>query len=88
MKEMSDNTSALSRGRHFYRIIKNENGQYDIWLSPGEPVLMTTENGLMDYNLRILAVTGVEWPGTEYELEEDIRRRYDAWISGAEIIEI
>ena len=74
--------------RVFYRIIRREDGLYDVWLTPGKPVPMTTEGGLMDYNLRVQAVQGVDWPGAEYELEEDIRRRYEAWLDSSETIEI
>jgi len=74
--------------RPFYRIVRAGDGVYDVWLSPGEAVPMTTEGGITDYNLRLMAVTGVEWPGSEQALEEDIRRRYADWVASAEIIEI
>lgn len=82
---------AENRGRHFYRIIPARDGLVDIWLSPGEAVPKLDDlTGRTDYGFRILAVCGVdpndpEWDG---ELEEHIRRHYEAWIESAEEIEI
>ena len=84
---MKKHTQAPSeRGRRFYRIVPNDDGTVDVWLTPGEAAPMFDElTGQYDYNLRILAVRGVEpWPG----LETDIRRRYQSWIESAEVIEI
>ena len=73
-------------GRPFYRIVPNDDGTVDVWLSPGEPIPMFDMlTGAVDYNIRLLAVRGVsKWDG----MEEDIRRRYSAWCESAEIIEI
>lgn len=73
-------------GRSFYRIVPNEDGTCDVWLTPGKPVpIMDTLTGIMDFNIRVLAVRGVVY----YDgLEEDVRRRYGAWLQSAEEIEI
>ncbi len=72
-------------GRPFYRIVKNDEGTVDVWLTPGKPVPIWTEDGICDYNFQILAVRGVvPFPG----MEEDIRRRYQDWCDSAEVIEI
>ena len=84
---MKQNIQAPSENeRRFYRIIPNDDGTVDVWLTPVEPVPMfDNQTGQYDYNLRIMAVRGVEpWPG----LETDIRRRYQSWIDSAEVIEI
>lgn len=84
---MKQNIQAPSENeRRFYRIIPNDDGTVDVWLTPGEPVPMfDNQTRQYDYNLRIMAVRGVEpWPG----LETDIRRRYQSWIDSAEVIEI
>ena len=77
-------------GRPFYRIVENDDGLVDVWLSPGEAVYLTdTLTGLMDYNIRALAVTGIDpkdpqWGG---DLEEHVRRNYSAWCESAKIVE-
>ena len=83
---MNPHGGPLVSGRPFYRIVPNECGDCDVWLTPGTPVpIMDTMTGIMDYNIRLWAVRGV----IPYEgLEEDIRRRYDAWLQSAEEIEI
>ena len=72
----------------FYRIVPNLDGSgtVDVWLSSGIPVpIKDTSSGLIDYNIKVLAVRGVvPWDG----LEEDIRERYEAWCASAEVIEI
>ena len=76
----------MVNGQPFYRIVPNDDGTCDVWLTPGTAVpLLDTLTGIMDYNIRLWAVRGV----IPYEgLEEDIRRRYDAWLQSAEEIEI
>ena len=76
----------------FYRIIDNEDGTVDVWLTPGEAVPMKCETG-MDYNIRLRAVRGVRmddprWNYGLYELEMHIREHYDDWLRSAEVIEI
>lgn len=77
-------------GRPFYRIVENDYGLVDVWLSPGEAVYLTdTLTGLMDYNIRALAVTGIDpkdpqWGG---DLEEHVRRNYSAWCESAKVVE-
>ena len=74
----------------FYRIHNRGDGLVDVWLTPGEPVPMTTEDGRTDYNFRISAVLGVDpedpqWGG---DLEGNIRQNYLKWLLSAEAIEI
>ena len=89
---MSMNTpSADESGRLFYRIIPARDGLVDIWLTPGDPVLLFDNlTGRIDYNFRILAVRGINPEDPQYggDLEEHIRRNYYAWIMSAEEIEI
>ena len=77
-------------GRPFYRIYQEGDGLVDIWLTPGKPVPMHIEGGLIDYNIRVKAVQGIDpndpqWGG---DLEEHIRRNYSKWLESAEEIEI
>lgn len=84
MRRWMEEHVVLTRGTQFYRIIDNEDGTVDVWLSPGMPIPKTV-NGAAEYNIRLLAVRGiVKYRG----LEKDIRRRYDAWCESAEVIEI
>lgn len=68
----------------------HDDGLVDVWLSPGEAVYLTdTLTGLMDYNIRALAVTGIDpkdpqWGG---DLEEHVRRNYSAWCESAKVVE-
>ena len=85
---MKKNTQAPSEyGRRFYRIVPTCSGLVDIWFTPGEAVPMTDDlTGRVDFNFRVLAVRGVnpndpQWGGN---LEEHIRRNYNAWIESAE----
>ena len=77
--------------KRFYRIMPTGDGRVDVWLSPGEGVpVMDEETHATDYNIRLLAVCGVnpddpEWGG---DLEGHIRRHYRKWIASAEVIEI
>ena len=77
--------------RRFYRVIYLDNGLCDVWLSQGEAVPMYDDlNGRMDFNIRLLAVRGVnpEDPAYGGDLEEHIRRNYYSWVESAEVIEI
>ena len=75
----------------FYRIVPSCDGLVNVYLTPGEPVPMYDDlTGRMDYNIRLLAVCGInpadpQWGG---DLEEHIRRHYAAWLESAEEIEI
>jgi len=70
------------RKTRFYRIEPREDGTVDIYLR-SEVIPATTEEGATDYDIRILIVRGVvPWDG----MEEDIRRRYDAWCEAAETV--
>lgn len=73
-------------GAPFYRIIYRGDGLADVWLTPGKAVpAYDNLTGRIDFGFRLLAVTGIlPWDG----MEEDIRRRYTAWIAGAEVIEV
>ena len=78
-------------GRPFYRVMPAGDGRVDVWLSPGEAVPAYDDlSGRIDYNIRILAVRGVDPEDPQYggDLEEHIRRNYYAWIGLAEVIEI
>ena len=69
-------------GRPFYHIHRNDSGTFDIYLRP-EVQPMPFENGFADYDIKVYVVKNVE----PFEgLEEDIRARYDAWLSSAEEI--
>lgn len=78
-------------GRPFYRIVQVHDGLVEIWLTPGEAVPMFDDlTGRFDYNIRVLMVRGInpkdpQWGGN---LDEHIRRHYDAWVQSAEVIEI
>ena len=87
---MEHSTGPSCDGRPFYRIFENDDGLVDVWLSPGEAVYLTDSlTGAMDYNLRALAVTGIDpkdpqWGG---DLEEHVRRNYSAWCESAKVVE-
>ena len=73
-------------GRPFYRIVPNDDGTVDIWLTPGNPIPMYDNlTNAYDYNIEVLAVRGIEYFDG---LEEDVRRRYESWCSIAERIEL
>ncbi len=79
------------RPKRFYRIVQNDDGTVDVWLTPGEPVpLFDNLTGRIDYNFRILAVRGINPEDPQYGggLEEQIPGKYYAWIMSAEEIEI
>lgn len=79
-------TEGATDGAPFYRIIHRGDGLADVWLTPGKAVpAYDNLTGRIDFGFRLLAVTGIlPWDG----MEEDIRRRYAAWIAGAEVIEV
>lgn len=65
-----------NRGRQFYAIQTNCDGTVDVYLFP-------EAEHEYDMYAAITVVTGViPWDG----LEEDIRRRYDAWCKSGDII--
>ena len=73
-----------TNGRRFYSIIQRDDDLVDVYLNP-EPHPLTTEDGFTDYSTMAVVVRGiVPWEG----LEEDIRRRYDAWCESGTLIEI
>ena len=75
----------------FYRIASSCDGLVDVYLTPGEPVPMYDDlTGRMDFNIRLLAVGGIDPndPQWEGDLEEHIRRHYAAWLESAKEIEI
>ena len=90
MTNESSNQSACKR-KTYYRIYDCDDGTCDVWLTPGLAIPATDDlTGRIDYNFRVLAVRGVDpddpqWGG---DLEEHIRRHYDAWCASAEEVEI
>lgn len=91
MTARKDAPPAENRGRPFYRIIPARDGLVDIWLTPGTAVpILDDLTGRTDYGFRLLAVRGIdpEDPGWGGDLEEHIRRNYEAWIESAEEVEI
>lgn len=70
--------------KSFYRIIDNEDGTVDVYLTPAKAIPVQGA-GRMDYKLQLLAIRGVvPFP----DMESDIRERYDDWCASAEVIEI
>ena len=75
----------------FYRISPRSDGLVDVYLTPGEAVPAYDDlSGRYDYNIRLLAVVGVDpkdpiWRG---DLEGHIREHYSWWIASAEEVEI
>lgn len=72
----------------FYTISERSDGLVDVWLEPGEAVARYELNGRMEFDVRTLAVRGVDpkdpqWGG---DLEDHIRRHYAAWVASAEVI--
>lgn len=91
MSRRKKGPSVTSRGRPFYRITPTHDGLVDVWLTPGEAVPMLDDlTGRTDFNIRVLAVCGIDPEDPQYggNLEEHIRRHYDAWVQSAEVIEI
>ena len=73
-----------AQGKRFYAIDVREDGLVDVYLAPVVTVY-NTDIGIKEYDVSIRVVRGVEpWP----ELEEDVRRRYDAWCDSAEVIDL
>lgn len=72
------------KGRRFYSIVENDDGTVDVYLAP---VVYTynTDIGIREYDISVTVVRGVEpWDG----LEDDIRRRFDAWRESGETIDL
>lgn len=74
-------------GRHFYRIDERPDGLVDVILTPAET--QATGNSL-DYRMTVLAVPGIDpkdpqWGG---DLEDHIRRHYQAWTDSGEVMEL
>lgn len=70
--------------RHFYTILRREDGLADVYLNP-RIYPMTTEDGATDYDVTVIVVRGIE----PYDgMEEDIRQRYDAWCESGEAINL
>lgn len=72
----------------FYTISERSDGLVDVWLEPGKAVARYELNGRMEFDVRTLAVCGVDpkdpqWGG---DLEDHIRRHYAAWVASAEMI--
>ena len=78
----------------FYRIIDNEDGTADVWLTPGEAVQTIDDlTGRRDFTIRLMAVRGValddpRWDNDFEKLEEHIREHHEDWLKSAEVIEI
>ena len=73
-----------AKGKRFYSIDVREDGLVDVYLAP---VVITydTDIGIREFDISVRVVRGVEpWP----ELEEDVRRRYDAWCESGEEINV
>lgn len=73
-----------TKGKRFYSIDVREDGLVDVYLAP---VVITydTDIGIREFDISVRVVRGVEpWP----ELEEDVRRRYDAWCESGEEINL
>ena len=88
---MTRDEPSAQRGRPFYRIIPTHDGLVDIWLTPGKAIPMMDDlTGRMDFNIRLLAVQGInpedpQWSGN---LEAHIREHYYDWLQSAEEVEI
>ena len=81
---MTQATQPPRTGRPFYSITENEDGTADVFLNPHADTDLTTEEA-REHGLTIRVVRGVEpWDG----MEEDIRRRYDAWCESGEEINL
>ena len=73
-----------AQGKRFYTIDVREDGLVDVYLAPIVTVY-NTDIGIKEFDVSVRVVRGVEpWP----ELEEDVRRRYDAWCDSAEVIDL
>lgn len=73
-----------TQGKRFYAIDVREDGLVDVYLAPVVTVY-NTDIGIKEFDVSVRVVRGVEpWP----ELEEDVRRRYDAWCDSAEVIDL
>lgn len=84
------NKKILVKGM-FYQISRRSDGLADVYLTPGEAVPAYDDlSGRYDYNIRVLAVVGVDpedpiWRG---DLEGHIREHYSWWIASAKEVEM
>lgn len=75
----------------YYRFEPRGDGLVDVYLTPGKAVPMYDDlTGRMDYNIRLLAVRGIDpkdpqWGGN---LEAHVRAHYYDWLASAEEVEI
>jgi hypothetical protein len=77
-----DTNAPRDHPRRFYSIIEREDGLVDVYLAP-EVTAYDTDVGIREYDISVIAVCGVvPWPG----LEEDVRKRFDAWCESGEEI--
>lgn len=75
-------TGPPAKGRHFYTIIRREDGLIDVYLNP-RVFPISTEDGITDYDVSVTVVRGIE----DYDgIEEDIRARFQAWCESGEVI--
>ena len=73
-----------AQGKRFYAIDVREDGLVDVYLAP-VCITHNAETGAREFDVPVRVVRGVEpWP----ELEEDVRRRYDAWCDSGEEINL
>lgn len=83
---MKTNGKPRDHPRRPYTIIMHEDNIADIYLE-SEVYPITTDDGVTDYDVRISVIRGIDTEGrTVEELEEDIRRRYEAYREAAESI--
>ena len=80
----SKRTAQPAKSSRFFTICDNRDGTVDVFLNP-TIVTYETADGFKEYDIEVKAVRGiVPWDG----LEEDIRRRYDAWCESGETINL
>ena len=79
--EQRDTNLPRDHPREFYRIEPRSDGTVDVLLKPDTGLMF--RGGLPTVEHTVIIVEGIEpWDG----LEDDIRRRYDAWcVSGKRI---
>lgn len=75
-------------GKTFYRIQHRDDGNVDIWLAP-EASILFCPGETPKRQVTVILVEGINpWWKTEDELEEHIRRNYNAWCESGKRIEI
>ncbi|MDD2647336.1 MAG: hypothetical protein PHI27_06445 [Eubacteriales bacterium] len=75
---------ARDRPKNHYSIEDNGDGTVDVYLSP-DFCVYRTRGGAIEYDATLYVMRGVEkFDG----LEDDIRRRFYAWLESAERIEL